>query len=85
MNNFAKKIANKIGKRVRCLTEDTENCLSQTCNRLVDLSIHLLCITHEYIILGNFTSDPLEEQSGKLRQESRVAYFITVQQLLEKV
>ena len=35
-------------------------------------------------MLGNFTSDPLEKQFGKLRQGTGGAYFIIVQQILEK-
>ena len=29
MSNFSKEIANKIGKRFRCLKKDTRNCLAQ--------------------------------------------------------
>ena len=32
-----------------------------------------------YVILGLFTSDPLEKKFGKLRQGCGAAYFITVQ------
>ena len=39
LSNFAKEIANKSGKRVRCLTKDTGNCLCQTCNGLVESMI----------------------------------------------
>ena len=52
MSNFAKEIANKSGKCAKYLTKDTENCLSQTCNKLVDLSTHLLGKTNEYVTLG---------------------------------
>ena len=45
MSNFTKEIANKSGKRVKCLTKDTGNCLSQTCHGL-PLPIHLLDTTH---------------------------------------
>lgn len=68
MSNFAKEIASKSGKLVRCLTKDTGNCLSQACKGLVELSIHLLGTTHEYEMLTNFTSDSLKKQFGKLRQ-----------------
>ena len=43
----------------KCLEKDTGNYLLQTCNGLVELSIHLLGVTHEYVMFGNFTSDPL--------------------------
>ena len=40
-------MSNKGGKRARCLTKDKRTCLSLTCNRLVELSSHLLGTTHE--------------------------------------
>ena len=85
MSNFSKEIPNENSKSARCLTKGTRNCLSQTCNGLVNLSIHLLFTTHECVLLGNFTSDSLRKQLRKLRQWSRRTYFITVQQILEKV
>ena len=36
-------------------------------------------------MLGKFTSDPIEKEFGKLRQGSAGTYFITVQQMFEKV
>ena len=39
----------------------------------------------EYVVLGIFSTDPLEKQFSKLRQGSGVTYFITVQQIFEKV
>ena len=33
---------------------------------LIELSIHHLGTTHEYVMFGDFTSDPLEKQFGKL-------------------
>ena len=36
-------------------------------------------------MLGKFTSDPIEKEFGKLRQGSGGTYFITVQQMFEKV
>ena len=36
-------------------------------------------------MLGNFSTDPLEKEFSKLRQGSGGTYFITVQQILEKV
>lgn len=62
MRSSAKEIANKSGKRVRYLTKGTVCYLSQTCNSLVELSIHLLGTTHKYAILENITSDLFEKQ-----------------------
>ena len=40
---------------------------------------------HNYVILGKFTTNPLEKEFSKPRQGSREAYFISVQQALNKV
>ena len=72
------------GKRVKCLTKDTSNALHHTCQGLVDLSKYLLQSSHSYILLGNFTTDPLEKAFGKLRQGSGGTYFINIQQIMEK-
>ena len=57
--NFQKLIdTSNLDKHVRFLTKDTGSSISQTFNSLVELSIHLLRATHEYAILGHFTSDP---------------------------
>ena len=47
------------------------NCLSQICNGLAELPIHLLGTAHKYVLLASFTSDPLEKPYGKLRQGSK--------------
>ena len=53
---------------------------------LILLSRHLLMNKNfEYVLLGKFTSDHIEKEFGKLRQGSGGAYFITVQQVFEKV
>ena len=75
MSNFAKEIANQSGKHVRSLTKDTRNYFSQTCNGLAELSIHPLGATHEFAMLGNCHSNPLEKQFGKLRHRSGGTYL----------
>ena len=44
----------------------------------------LLGCGNEYVLLGWFTTDPLEKYFGKLRQGSGGTYFITVLTILEK-
>lgn len=44
----------------------------------------LLETSHSYVLLGIFTTDPLERAFSKLRQGSRGTYFINIQQVLEK-
>ena len=72
------------GKRIKSITMDTSNALYQTCNGLVELSKHLLNNSHMYVLLGNFTTDPIERAFGKLRQGSGGTYFINTQQVIEK-
>ena len=39
----------------------------------------------DYFLIGTFSIDPLEKELGKLHQGSIGIYFITVQQIIEKV
>lgn len=66
-------------------TIETANALWHTLCGLVDLARHLLDSTHDFVMLGEFSSDPLEKAFSKLRQGSGGAYFISVQQSLEKL
>ena len=45
----------------------------------------MLSTTHEYVLLGIFTTDYLEKMFGKLREAFGGTYFINVQQVLEKL
>ena len=72
-------------KRAKCLTKDTSKAIWHTCNGLVGLSKHLLKTSNQYDLLGIFTADHLEKQLGKLRQGCGGTYFITVQQIKEKL
>ena len=74
------------GKRIKSLTKDTATCVSHICYGLVELSEHLLQLeAFSYVMLGSFSTDPLEKEFSKLRQGSGGTYFIAVQQILEKV
>ncbi|XP_066912747.1 uncharacterized protein [Clytia hemisphaerica] len=63
---------------MKTLTKDTSNALHHTLNGL--MSPH-----QKYVMIGEFCSDPLEKEFGKLRQGSGGTYFITAQQVLEKL
>lgn len=73
------------GKREKCLTRDTSNGLYHTLNGLVELCKHQLKTTHNFVLLGNYSNDPLEKAFGKLRQGSGGTYFLSVQQVMEKL
>ena len=80
------QMAGKQGKRVKQLSRDTAVSIYSTCKGLVALTKDLLnnC-NYEYVLLGKFTTDPLEKEFGKLRQGSGATYFINVQQITEKI
>ena len=44
-----------------------------------------LATSHKYVLLGQFSTDPLEKEFGKLCQGSGDTYFINVQQCIEKL
>ena len=83
---MAKDMAGPQGKRVKQLTNDTGKAIHHTCFGIVDLVRYLLTVKlFNYVPLGKFTTDILEKFFGKLRQGSGGSYFITVQQIIEKV
>ena len=73
------------GKREKDLTTDTSHALSYTLNGMVDLCKHLLDTTHDFVLLGNYSTGPLEKAFGKLRQGSGGTLFLNVQQIMEKL
>ena len=66
---------------VQQLTTDTAEAMYQTCHGIVDLCKDLLSTSHTYVCIAKFT----EKEYSKLRQGSGGTYFITVQQISEKV
>ena len=73
-------------RQKKSLTKDNSMGLSHTCRALVHLENCLLKdYKISYVMFGLFTSDLIEKQFNKLRQGSGGTYFITVQQILEKV
>ena len=82
---MALDMAGKQGSRVKQLSRDTSNAIYNTCQGIVELCKYLLGSTHEYVLLGTFSTDPLEKEFGKLRQGSGGASFINVQNCIEKL
>ena len=83
--NMALKMISVPKNRVKQFTRDTSLAIHQTCNGIVELARHLLDTSHSYVLLGKFTTDKIEKSFSKLRQGSGGTYFISVQQILEKV
>ena len=82
---MADKMKSPGNSRYKQLTTDTASALSHTCRGIVEMAKYLLSNTHDYVLLGQFTTDPLEKMFGKLRQGSGGTYFISVKQILEKL
>ena len=70
--------------RIKTLTVETSKAIVHTLKGLVELAKYLLSTSHEFVKLGDLTSGPIEKAFSKLRQGAGGAYFISVQQVLEK-
>ena len=58
------------GKRKKPLTIDTSKALVHTLKGLVELCKHQLATSHQFVLLGQYSTDPLEKEFGKIRQGS---------------
>ena len=56
-----------------------------TLTGLVDLCRTLLSRSHQYVLIGHFTTDPLEKEFSKPRQVSGGTYFLSFQQVVVKL
>lgn len=66
------------------LTKQTTTAVYQTCTALGDLAKHMLHDKKfDYVLLGKFQSDPIEQRFGWYRQLSGANYFVSVRQVLE--
>ena len=81
---MALKMAGKQGKRSGQLSKDTAFGINHTCNGLVELTKDLLATSHKYVLLGMFSTDPVEKAFSKFRQGSGGTYFINAQQRIEE-
>ena len=73
------------GKRYKQFTRDTAQAIHHTCNGIVSLCRSLLRVSHNYVLLRTFSTDPLEKEFWNLRQWPGGKYFIPVQQTIKKV
>ena len=70
MANMATQMRGQQGKRIKSLTRGTSIAVYHTCKGLIELSKKLLEMDHEYVLLGDFTTDDLENKFRSLRQGS---------------
>ena len=78
-------MAGSQGNRKKQLSQNTATVMHHTCNGIVNLCQYLSATSHKYVLLGQFSTDPLEKEFGKLHQGSSGMYFINVQQCIEKL
>ena len=73
-------------KRIKKLCRDTAQIISDTCKGVVEL-VHFLFLQRnfKYVLLRKFSSDPLENQFGRFRQGCGSSYYLSVQQIVEKL
>ena len=79
---MALNMAGSQGSHKKQLSKNTATAVHHTCNGIVS---HLLATSHRYVLLWQFSTDPLKKEFGKLRQGSGGTYFINVQQCIEKL
>ena len=82
---FGNMFKNSSGERQKTLTRDRGRGLVHTLTGLVDLCRTLLSRSHQYVLIGHFTTDPLEKELTKLKQGSGETYFLSFQQVVEKL
>lgn len=82
---MAKEMSPKGRTRQKSFTADTSKFIHHNCYAFVDLAKYLLSQGNAYVMFGLFSTDYLEKSFGKLRQGSGGTYFITVQNVLEKL
>ena len=79
------KMAGSQGNRKNQLSQNSATAMHHTCNGIVCLYRHLLATSHKYVLLRQFSTDPLEKEFGKLRQGAGGTNFINVQHCIEKL
>ena len=85
---FSKMALNMAGRQGNHQKQSSQNiatAIHYTCNGLVCLCQHFLATSHKYVLFGQFSTDSLEKEFGKLCQGSGGTNFIDVQQCIEKL
>ena len=83
--DMALKVSGKQGRRIKSLNRDTGTSIWDTCYGLVEMCKYLLKNNFSYVMLGEFSTDYIEKALSKFRQGSGGTYFITVQNVVEKL
>ena len=82
----AKQMRSQGQPRRHALTGDTADALQWTCRALLDLSADLMLTSepwrHQYVLLGHFQQDDLEEHFAHFRRSAGCNYFISVKDVI---
>ena len=60
-------------------------CVRKPLNGIVELTRQQLNTTHDYVMINEYCSDPIEKEYGKTREGMGGTYFITTQNCVEKL
>ena len=63
---MALNMAGSQGNCKKQLFQNTTTAIHHTCNRIVSLCQHFLITSHKYVLLRQFSTDPLKKDFGKL-------------------
>ena len=86
MANCLNDMKSKYTHRVRSLTLDTSNALYLTLLGLVHMTKRFLTeFDFDYVLIGQFQSDPIEGEYGVFRQGSGGNYHISYEQILNSM
>ena len=67
-------------KREKCLCYDTAKCIDHTCRGLDAVAKYLLTVKHfEYVLLRQFSGDPIENYFSRLRTGQGSGYYLSCQ------
>jgi len=79
----AMKTATKV--RMQCLTKDTADAIVWTCRSLSSLSQYLLntdtADRHDYVALGHFQQDDIEEHFGHFRMSAGCNFYVSAREV----
>ena len=64
------------GNRKKQLSQKTATAMHHTCNGIVCLCRHFFATSHKHVLLGQFSTDPLEKEFTKFRQGSPILFIV---------
>ena len=78
------RIAGSHSNRIIQLSKNTTTIIHHILNGIISLCRHPSVTSYKYVLLGQFTTDPLEKEFRKIRWGSDGIYLIYVQLYIQK-